>query len=547
MRNWGSVLITAFLIVISVTLNPVALQRTHAEDGLKARISVGSITSKTGDCSGPTAQSLREMFSDALAASGGFIVIDQSSGGDLAISGEVKDFEPEVKEGGAFGAIKKKAYDAAGADAKTAKIKWELEIVDVGKDKKIKKLKVEGKSTDWSLDAAESAFSAEIGMAGELVAYSGEPMEAAIRELLAKTVDEMRKHTPSEYFKYTGDEQIATESVTGTGGSGGGASPAVAEDMKLYTKYDFVPGDKVIFYDDMKDEEEGEFPYRWDLDQGVFEVVRLGKEFWIMATDDGSIIPKMPKGPLPPKYTAELEFYDNGPDQSGNYFYIHWVDANGDNIGQFGIVAGEDTWLYLQGKNLADKRLPERLAKGVHTMRIMATSRSIKCYIDKERVGNVPKVEGFNPVGFRIRLRPYNDLDNPTLFRGFRFAEGGKSLREQLDETGKIVTYGILFDSGSAQIKGESFKTLKNIGQLLTDDPGLRLSIEGHTDSDGADDYNLKLSQNRAESVRVYLIKEYGVAEERLESKGWGESEPIDTNDTSEGKANNRRVELVKL
>ncbi|MCK4858330.1 MAG: OmpA family protein, partial [candidate division Zixibacteria bacterium] len=136
---------------------------------------------------------------------------------------------------------------------------------------------------------------------------------------------------------------------------------------------------------------------------------------------------------------------------------------------------------------------------------------------------------------------------SPTLFRGFRFAEGGKSLREQLDETGKIVTHGILFSSGSHKIKGESYKTLKNIGNLLTDDPELRLLIEGHTDSDGADDYNMNLSQRRAESVRSYLINEYGIAGERLEAKGWGESKPIDTNNSPEGKANNRRVELVKL
>ena len=547
MRICGIGSIAAFLLAISATLHLATVATSRVGDELKARISVGTIASKTGDCSSSTAQSLREMLVNALAAAGDFIVVDQSSPGDLALAGVVKDFEPEVKEGGALGALKKKAYDAAGADAKTAKIKWELVLVDVAKDKQIKKMKVEGKSTDWSLDAAQSAFSADIGMAGELVAYSGKPMEDAIRELLVKTVDETRKHTPGESFKYTGAEQMAAESVPDPGSSGGGASVAVAPDLKLYTKYDFVPGDKVIFYDDMRGEEEGEFPYRWNLDQGVFEVVRLGREFWIMATDDGSVTPKMPPAPLPPQYTAELEFYDNGPEHSGNYFYLHWLDAKGDNIGEFGIVSSQDTWLHLRGKNQADKRLPERLVKGVHTLRVMATSRSIKCYVDQERVGNVPKLEGFDPVGFRLRFRPYNDPKNPTLFRGFRFAAGGKSLREQLDENGKIVTHGILFDSGSAQIKGESFKTLKNIGQLLADDPGLRLSIEGHTDSDGADDSNLTLSKNRAESVRAFLIDEYGVAEDRLEAKGWGESKSIDTNETPEGKANNRRVELVKI
>lgn len=323
-------------------------------------------------------------------------------------------------------------------------------------------------------------------------------------------------------------------------------SDAAAEDMTLYTKYDFVPGDKVIFYDDMKDDEEGEFPYRWKLDNGVYEVVRLGKEFWIMCTNDGSIRPKMPDAPLPPQYTVELEFYDNGPELSGNCFDIYWVDSNGQNIAVFEEYAGT-TVLKIQGKHLANKILPQKLTKGVHTMRIMATKSSIKCYVDEVRVANVPKVEGFNPVGFRLHQGPYNDPKNPTLFRGFRFAEGGKSMREQLDEQGKIVTHGILFDIGSYKIKGESYKTLKEIGKLLEDDPELRLSIEGHTDSDGSDERNLTLSQNRANSVRDYLIVTYDIEPDRLEAKGWGESKPIETNDTPEGRQNNRRVELVKL
>jgi outer membrane protein OmpA-like peptidoglycan-associated protein len=223
------------------------------------------------------------------------------------------------------------------------------------------------------------------------------------------------------------------------------------------------------------------------------------------------------------------------------------VSDQGANIGSFGVYSSNSSWLEIEGKSLADKNLAKALTKGIHTLRIMATERSIKCYVDEERVANVPKIENFNPVGFRLRHRPYNDLENPTLFRGFRFAEGGKSMREQLDEDGKIVTYGILFDSDSYNIKGESFKALKDIGQLLQDDPDLRLSIEGHTDSDGSDDHNQTLSQNRANSVKDYLVATYGISADRIEAKGWGESQPIDNNDTAEGKANNRRVELVKL
>jgi OOP family OmpA-OmpF porin len=322
---------------------------------------------------------------------------------------------------------------------------------------------------------------------------------------------------------------------------------AMAEDMTLYTKYDFIPGDKVIFYDDMKGDEEGEFPRRWNLEKGVFEVVRLGSEYWIMCTDKGSVRPKVQDAPLPPKYTVEMETYSSGTDKSGHWFDILWLDSEGQEIGQFYLRNGSDTHLYVLGQEKASKALPEKLGKGSHVMRIMATTQSIKCYVDNERVANVPQVEGFHPVGLKVTTDPWQEENNPLLFRGFRFAEGGKTMREQLDETGKVVTHGILFDVNSAKIKAESYKTLQEIGQLLQDDPTLRLSIEGHTDSDGTDEHNLTLSQDRANSVRDYLVSINKIDTSRLEAKGWGESKPIDTNDTAEGKANNRRVELVKL
>ena len=97
-------------------------------------------------------------------------------------------------------------------------------------------------------------------------------------------------------------------------------------------------------------------------------------------------------------------------------------------------------------------------------------------------------------------------------------------------------------------IKAESYKTLADIGALLTDDPALRLSIEGHTDGDGADDANLTLSQQRADAVKDYLVAT-GAASTPAASRrrGRGETKPIDNNTTAEGKANNRRVELIKL
>jgi OOP family OmpA-OmpF porin len=328
----------------------------------------------------------------------------------------------------------------------------------------------------------------------------------------------------------------------------GKAGTATAESMTLFTKYDFIPGDKVIFYDDLGGEELGEFPSRWNLDNGVFEIVKQHGQNWIMNTDKGSIMPKLPAGPLPNKYTAEMDFYIKGGESKSHWYHIIWTNEKGEDIGYFRITDGKHTGLRIVNKDVASKELQNPLSAGKHTMRVMATKTTLKCYVDNERVANVPSVEGFTPYGLKVLMDPWRDeADNPMLIGAFRYAEGGKTLRQQLDEAGKIVTHGILFDSGSDKIKGESYKTLADIGALLTEDAALRLSIEGHTDSDGGDDANLKLSQNRSASVRTYLIDNYKIDAGRLETKGFGESKPIDVNTTAEGKANNRRVELIKL
>ena len=374
-----------------------------------------------------------------------------------------------------------------------------------------------------------------------------EPANAGIGGLTDKLKDKAKKEA-EKMLEDSSEEEAQTEEQAEEETAEGVEGEAASGEMALYTKYDFVPGDKVIFYDDLSGDEIGEFPMRWNLDNGVFEVARLGSENYIMCSDKGTILPKIAHAPLPPKYTVEMELYSNGPEYDGHWYYIDWFDAKGQQAASLSFKDGKNTQLVLLSKSVASKALPEKVSKGIHTMRIMATKSTIKCYLDNVRIANVPKVEGFEPIGFRIHMDPWEgNPKNPMLLKSFRFAEGGKTLREQLDETGRIVTHGILFDSGSDRIKGESYKTLANIGALLTDDPGLRLSIEGHTDSDGADDYNMELSNKRAQAVRAYLMETYSIGGDRLEAKGWGETNPIDTNATPEGKANNRRVELVKL
>jgi len=122
---------------------------------------------------------------------------------------------------------------------------------------------------------------------------------------------------------------------------------------------------------------------------------------------------------------------------------------------------------------------------------------------------------------------------------------GAKEIKKQLDEKGHVAIYGILFDVDKASLKPESQKPLQEIVKLMRNYPDLKLEIQGHTDNQGSADYNRDLSQRRAETVKTYLTT-YGTDASRLAAKGYGLSQPVASNDTEEGRAKNRRVELVR-
>ncbi|MGE5606851.1 MAG: OmpA family protein [Bacteroidota bacterium] len=120
------------------------------------------------------------------------------------------------------------------------------------------------------------------------------------------------------------------------------------------------------------------------------------------------------------------------------------------------------------------------------------------------------------------------------------------SLARSIKDTGKAAVYGIYFDSGKALIKMESQPALEEIAKLLKVEPKLKLYVVGHTDNVGTFDYNMKLSKDRADSVVKALTGKYGIAATRLMACGDGPTAPVASNDTEEGRAKNRRVELVK-
>lgn len=118
-------------------------------------------------------------------------------------------------------------------------------------------------------------------------------------------------------------------------------------------------------------------------------------------------------------------------------------------------------------------------------------------------------------------------------------------LANELNTAG-AVRVRVQFDERKATIQPESSKLLSQIGDVLKSTPGLRLDIQGHTDNEGTPAENLKLSQERAAAVKAYLVQKVGIAANRLTTTGFGDTKPIADNSTEEGRAKNRRVELVK-
>ena len=119
-------------------------------------------------------------------------------------------------------------------------------------------------------------------------------------------------------------------------------------------------------------------------------------------------------------------------------------------------------------------------------------------------------------------------------------------MSQSLANAGKVVIYGINFDTDKDSLRADSAPTLKEIAKLLTDSPSLKLHVVGHTDNQGSAESNLDLSRRRAAAVVRELVTNYAIGASRLDSFGCGLYAPLASNDTEDGRARNRRVELIR-
>jgi len=164
--------------------------------------------------------------------------------------------------------------------------------------------------------------------------------------------------------------------------------------------------------------------------------------------------------------------------------------------------------------------------------------RAMKIYVDGVRVVNAPNMQ--KPSSFYLFGR------EGIYIKNIRLAKGAVPLYDRMMTDGKFITYGITFDVGKSTIKPESMGEINRIITLMTENPDLKFSVEGHTDNTGNSASNQTLSEDRSKAIVEKLI-EMGIATDRLSSAGKGQNNPIADNSTDEGRAKNRRVEFVKI
>lgn len=328
------------------------------------------------------------------------------------------------------------------------------------------------------------------------------------------------------------------------------AKAAVADSVpKLWVNYDFVPGNRVLFFTDYTEDQVGNFPKRLVFKTGNMEVAELDGQRYLRGTAPSNFAIQLPEV-LPAKFTIEIDFI-NRKSLDGIAFQLQGTllqfrDAKSSSIvwgsggvGLTGGGGGETLFGY-------DGTLSTRYRGKAGQLRIMGDGEYVKVYLDEKRFVNIPNAKFAHTTSLNLWLDARGD-DNPVFIGKIRIAESGKSIYDEIAAKGSVATQGILFDSGSDRIKPESAPTLKEIGAMLAAHPELKLSVEGHTDDVGNAAANLKLSEARATAVTAALVKDHKIEAARLQAKGMGSTKPAVPNTTAEGRQTNRRVVLVKI
>jgi outer membrane protein OmpA-like peptidoglycan-associated protein len=339
----------------------------------------------------------------------------------------------------------------------------------------------------------------------------------------------------------------ATASASATGAPAGATTTALPG-TGVWLNYDFIPGDRVLFYDDFADDHVGDLPSGVDVSGGNATIVDVQGHKYLRTANGTRFVITLPEA-LPQRFTIEATYHNAGGNGGSGLRFIIGSDTKGHDVSVECHLPEVTATIKGTGPNGGKDSQQQSNAniKDFAHCRFMFDGGYVKAYVENERLAQLNGLTFGRGTKITVEVPGGNDATGASLVSDIRIAEGGKKLYDALASSGRVSTHGILFATGSAQLQPESTPTLKEIGDMLQQHPDLKLTIEGHTDNVGEPAANQTLSDQRAAAVKQFLVSSYGIAADRLQTKGFGATKPVASNDTPQGRQQNRRVELVKM
>ena len=340
-------------------------------------------------------------------------------------------------------------------------------------------------------------------------------------------------------------------------------------ELQAYSQYDFIPGDKVLLYEDFSQDAVGDFPALWTTNgSGEIKTINIAEGKWLYMSTIDKQYQLMKELNLPDTYIVEFDAIIPANDDNPNSVRfalfnsenadLGYVEASPTTLGfSLEIVPSKNNgsngrWLARTYSNSASDWLSGESSispikeNALEHIIIWVQKRRVRVYHSGQKVLDLPTVieQGFKPTRLSFDIW---DLHSTPYVSNLRITTAAPDTRSKLLNEGKLISYGIYFDVNSDKVKSESYGALKSIAEVIKSAGGVKVQILGHTDNAGDDAKNLDLSKRRALAVKNELVKTFGVDAASLSTDGAGESKPIAPNDTPSNMALNRRVEFVKM
>jgi len=364
------------------------------------------------------------------------------------------------------------------------------------------------------------------------------------------------------------EEAEANDSETGADAEekedeGKPAAKPQKQKVESYTQYDFVPGDRILYFEDFSQDAIGDFPALWTSNgSGEVKTVNIASGKWLHMNGEDAVYCYSKTVAFPDNFIVEFDIIPDEEYRHGIVFTMYEENPEdpkeiNDDLypgkSGFHIILSGDGWETKgytndpEGEWIEGQASKNPVITGqVNHVTIWIQKRRARIYHQGAKVLDVP-TNIYAHTKFNKILFSGWDRASWPMVTNIKITTAAPDTRSKLITEGRLTTYGITFDVNKADIRPESYGTLNDIAAVLKENPTVRVKIIGHTDSDGDDALNLDLSKRRAESVKTELSSKFGIDASRMQTEGAGESKPLTPNDTPANKAMNRRVEFIKL